>query len=310
MVSTLIRKLVSLLSDYELESLRLKEHGMFELRRQAKSRLDEAKQKAYDAYNYMQEAWEERCAARERMNDEYQKVNGEYHKARSEYTEIRSRLGIQIDFLRDEADAEHRRMLELFEKASEKYLKGNKVEASKYSEKGRKHKVLRDELNSEVKDLIQKISIAKENAEKFAPNENSLAYRKAKDIFEIARQRHEAAREEFKHLRGEQKYYQDVFDTISKEHIKAKEALNQKLDEIQAVNPSEREAILDKAGIDPSERENAKIVRKADGTIQIYSGGIGGGDGIGHGHVALDSAGHVFYERGAFEPHGSHNYID
>ena len=53
-----------------------------------------------------------------------------------------------------------------------------------------------------------------------------------------------------------------------------------------------------------------KIVKKADGTTQVYHGGIGKGDGYGHGHTALDQFGNKTYDRGAFEAHGSQNYTD
>ena len=51
-------------------------------------------------------------------------------------------------------------------------------------------------------------------------------------------------------------------------------------------------------------------MKKADGTIQVYHGGFGPGDGFGHGHTAIDQSGVITYDRDAFESHGAQNYTD
>ena len=79
---------------------------------------------------------------------------------------------------------------------------------------------------------------------------------------------------------------------------------------MKAANKRERGKALDKAGISWFERDTAKIIKKPDGTVQIYHGGFGTGDGFGHGHTVLDSSGNKIYSRGVFEKHGSHNYTD
>ena len=99
-----------------------------------------------------------------------------------------------------------------------------------------------------------------------------------------------------------------MFDSLNSEYKILCDELQQKKEEIKSRREHERNIILDKGNISYSERKNAKIVSKPDGTTQIYSGGIGKADGIGHGHVALDSAGQKTYERKAFEKHGSQNY--
>ena len=79
---------------------------------------------------------------------------------------------------------------------------------------------------------------------------------------------------------------------------------------MKAANQRERDKVLDKAGVRWSERESAKIVKKADGTTQVYHGGLGSGDGYGHGHTALDQSGRKTYDRGAFDDHGKQNFTD
>ena len=42
----------------------------------------------------------------------------------------------------------------------------------------------------------------------------------------------------------------------------------------------------------------------------MYHGGLGKGDGAGHGHTALDQFDNKTYERDAFAEHGSQNFTD
>jgi hypothetical protein len=71
-----------------------------------------------------------------------------------------------------------------------------------------------------------------------------------------------------------------------------------------------REYLLNLAGIEGIEREDAVIREDADGTQHIYSGGLDGAFGYGHGHVVIDRYGRVVYRRGAFEEHGWDNYTE
>ena len=197
-----------------------------------------------------------------------------------------------------------------FERASAAYEYGDKSEAPIYATEGHEHRNRRDELNEEVGILIQEIRDAKANAEWRAPKTDSSAFHRAKDIFNDAKTRHEAVQAEFKRLKAERDRCKAEFDSLQAEHIRLKEELQRKLAEVKAANQRERDRALDKAGVRWSERKNAKIVKKADGTTQIYHGGLGSGDGLGHGHTALDQFGNKTYDRGAFEKHGKQNYTD
>lgn len=67
---------------------------------------------------------------------------------------------------------------------------------------------------------------------------------------------------------------------------------------------------MDRAGIPYIYRDNCKIRREADGTVNFYFGGLGGNDGLGHAHVSMDETGHVTYNRGVFDAHGANNFTD
>ena len=297
----------------ELDSLKTREQEAFRRKQLAYQKYADAKDRASAAYNIMQSAWEERCSAREEMNREYESMqhsSDNYREVWGEYSRIRDANNSRIESLRYEADSEHQMMKDCFEQASAAYEYGDKSEAPGYAAQGHEHKDRRNELNEEVGRLIQEIRNAKEAAECRAPKTDSSAFRRAKEVFSSAKSCHESAEAEFKRLKAERDRAKAEFNSAQEEFIRLRDEFQKKLAEVKAENQRERDKTLDEAGINWSERDDAKIVKKADGTVQIYHGGLGSGDGLGHGHTAIDQFGHKTYDRGAFEEHGHQNYTD
>lgn len=299
--------------DYELDRLRSKEKAAFQRKQTAWASYADAKERASMAHEAMDAAWNERCRAREEMNQEYEAMQASsehYREVWDEYGRIRDYNNARIESLRYEADAEHRAMVDCFEQASSEYEYGDKAVAPMYASEGHDHKDRRDALNCEISALCQEVKAARQTAEYQAPKTDSSAFRAAKAVFEQAKASHESAQAEFKRLKAIRDSCKEAFNTAQAEHARAKEAFQRRLEQVKSAKQRERDKTLDKAGIRFSDRKNAKIVKKSDGTTQIYSGGIGQGDGAGHGHVALDSAGRKTYDRKAFSEHGSQNYTD
>ena len=299
--------------NYELDALKAREQELFERKQRAWSVYAELRERCSVVHDEMDAAWHERVSAREEMNREYeemQRSNEHYREVWDEYGRIRDSNNYEIERLRAEADYEHQQMVECFERASNCYECGNKSEAPYWSEQGHEHKARRDELNEEVRRLCEEVKEAKRNAEWQAPKTNSSSFHRAKEVFESAKMRHESAQAEFKRLKAERDRAKNDFDAAQEEFVQAKEAFRRKLDEVKATNQRERERTLDKAGVRWSERKDAKIVKKADDTTQVYHGGISVGDGVGHGHTVLDQSGRKTYDRGAFEEHGGKNFAD
>ena len=299
--------------NYALDSLKSREQEAFQRKQAAYERYAEARDRCNEAHDVMQAAWEERCSSREVMNHEYeemQRANENYRAVWDEYGRIRDENNYEIERLRVEADSEHQEMIECFEKASDCYESGDKSEAPYWSQQGHDHKDRRDSINEEVRRLCQEVKAAKQNAEWRAPRTDSSAFHRAKDEFGRAKSRHESAQKEFKYLKAERDRLKAEFDSAQAEHVHLKEEFQRKLEEVKSNSKREREKTLDKAGVCWSERDDAKIVKKADGTTQIYHGGLGKADGFGHGHTALDSSGNKTYSRDAFTKHGHQNYID
>lgn len=297
----------------ELSSLKAKTQYAFERKQAAWQNYSDAKSRANSAYDIMNSVWQERCAAKEEMNREYealQSASDNYRAVWDEYGRLRNENNRRIESLRYEADSEHQMMKDCFERASDAYNYGDKSEAPIYSQEGHEHKERRDALNAEVSILVQEIKDTKANANLRAPKTDSSAFRRAKETYNNVKSRHISANAEFKRAKAERDRCKAEFDQAHAEHIRLKNEYQAKLNEFRANTQRERDKILNKAGVRYSEREGAKIVKNPDGTTQVYHGGLGKGDGPGHGHTVIDASGHKTYNRNAFESHGRQNYTD
>ena len=297
----------------ELDSLFARKQEAFVRKQAAFQKYIDAKNRANEAHDRMQLAWDRRVTAREEMNREYnsmQQSKGSRDAIWADFNRVRQGNSSRIEQLHQEADMEHEMMKNCFDSASAAYSYGNKADAPMYSSEGHAHKERRDYLNAEVGRLIQEINSAKSNAKWQTSSSHSNSFQCAKSNFDNAKMMHESAEAEFKSAKAERDVYKTEFDSAQAEFERLKDACQRKFDEIKANNRKERERILDKAGVGYLNRQDAKIVKKADGTTQVYHGGLGSGDGFGHGHVALDQSGKRTYSRDAFEKHGSQNYTD
>lgn len=298
---------------YELDRLKAEQDAAFQRKQEAYQNYKCAKESTDIAHDVMQRAWDERVRAREKMNEafEQRKESFEHHDSVwGEYARIRDYNNSQIESLKYDADYEHRAMQDCFDRASDAYTYGNKSEAPILSQEGHEHKERRDELNAEISRLANEVKSAKASAEMRAPKVDSSSFESAKAEFERLKEIHESAQTEFKNQKAERDRLKCIFDALQEEHMRCQKAFQNRLALIKSDNQRERDTILDKAGIAYYEREDAKIVQKNDGTTQIYHGGVGGGDGLGHGHTAIDNNGNVTYARGAFEEHGGENYVE
>ena len=297
----------------ELDSLFARKQEAFERKQAAFQKYVDARNRANEAYDKMQSAWNQRVAAREEMNREFESMQQSKDSRDAiwaDFNRLCQENSSRIDQIRREADMEHEMMKNCFDSASAAYEYGNKADAPMYASEGHAHKDRRDSLNAEVGRLIQEINNAKANAKWQTSSSHSSSFQFAKSNFNNAKMMHESAGAEFKSAKAERDAYRAEFDSAQAEFERLKDECQRKLNEIKANNQKERDRILDKAGVSYLNRQDAKIVKKADGTTQVYHGGLGSGDGFGHGHGALDQSGKKTYSRDAFEKHGSQNYVD
>lgn len=295
--------------NYELDRLKAEQEAAFQRKQEAFQNYIYARDRANTLHDAMQNAWEERVRTREKMNQEFENRRYAFERHDSiweKYGRIRDYNNSRIESLKYDADSEHHAMQDCFERASAAYEYGDKAEAPMWSQKGYEHRERRNELNAEISELAQEVKNERMYAESCAPRVDSSAFEDAKAEFEKAKSLHESVQAEFKQLKTERDRLKNIFDSLQDEYIRCKESFQRKLKEIK----DERNKILDKAKVREIDRQDAKIVKKVDGTVQIYHGGIGKGDGFGHGHTALDCFGNVTYDRDAFSEHGSQNFTD
>lgn len=297
----------------ELDNLFARKQEAFARKQVAFQKYVDAKNRANEAHDRMQSAWDQRVAAREEMNREFESMQQSKDSRDAiwaDFNRLCQENSSRINQIRQEADMEHEMMKNCFDSASAAYEYGNKADAPMYASEGRMHKDRRDDLNAEVGRLIQEINNAKANAKWQTSSSHGNSFQSAKSNFNSAKMLHESAEIEFKNAKAERDAYKAEFDSAQAEFERLKNECQRKLNEIKANNQKERDRILDKAGVSYLNRQDAKIVKKADGTTQVYHGGLGSGDGLFHGHVALDQSGKKTYSRDAFEKHGSQNYVD
>lgn len=295
----------------ELDSLFARKQEAFVRKQAAFQKYIDAKNRANEAHDRMQSAWDQRVAAREEMNREFESMQQSKDSRDAiwaDFNRLCQENSSRINQIRQEADMEHEMMKNCFDSASAAYEYGNKADAPMYASEGHMHKDRRDDLNAEVGRLIQEINNAKANAKWQTSSSHGNSFQSAKSNFNSAKMLHESAETEFKNAKAERDAYKAEFDSAQAEFERLKNECQRKLNEIKANNQKERDHILDKAGVSYLNRQDAKIVKKADGTTQVYHGGLGSGDGLFHGHVALDRSGNKTYSRDAFEKHGSQNY--
>lgn len=299
--------------NYELDRLKAEENIAFQRKQEAFQNYEFARKRANAAHDVMQSAWEERVRAREKMNQEFEKRKSafEYHDSVWEnYNRIRDYNNSRIESLKYDADSEHRAMQDCFDRANTEYEYGSKADAPIWSQEGHEHRERRNELNAEISALAQEVKNARDYAESCAPKVDSSAFEYAKIEFERAKYVHESTKTEFQQLKAESDSLKDTFDSLQTEFLRCKELFQRKLEEVKSNNQRERDKILDKAKIYGFDRKDAKIVKKSDDTVQVYHGGIGKGDGFGHGHTAINKTGDITYNRKAFAKHGSQNFKD
>lgn len=299
--------------DPELDALHAQVQQAFEAKQAKFEELKIARTEANAAYASLQQirnSHDEAFAEMKRLRDELNESSRNYDLVWSEYSRLKESLSSRIDDLKAEADDEHRMMSECFDQASHEYNYGDRALASSYSQDGHAHKANRDALNAEVSNLFQQLKSAREDAQWRAPKTDSSEYQAAKARFEQTKALLDEAKRTFDAACDRRDLLQAAFNSLNEEHKTLKAEFERKLAEVKIKNARERERVLDRAGVYGSERGDAKVVKKSDGTVQVYFGGFASGDGLGHGHVAIGKEGKVTYKRQAFSKHGRQNYVD
>ena len=181
--------------------------------------------------------------------------------------------------------------------------------ARQMCEEANRHKATRDKLKAQRESIVELIREKKrETLAKIEANDDS-EFTEANSAYEEAAKDYAALKQKRNTLDAECTYYEKEFRSAETGYNRIKKKYNQAIYDLQQAESAERAVALANAEIDWSELPDAKVIVEQDGTTQIYHGGLGVGDGYGHGHTVLDPGGNIVYRREAFASHGAHNYV-
>lgn len=263
---------------------------------------DLAFQRKQDAYKAQDSAWQERSKARDILNRAHENKQRAYAAQDSswqDYQRVRSSNGPRIDLLNAQQECAFENMKSAFDSASSAHDRRDGAAASSYAAQGHAYKAESQGYVAERRRLVQEIRDARERHESTKP-----AFERAKEEFNAvkrvsdqAKAKHESAQEKFKSAKA-------AFD-------KAATAFKTRLEKVRAESTKRKDdkrSMAEKAGVPLQYRDNVWISKGAEGTTNIYFGGVGKPNGPGHGHYSMDRSGKVTYRRDPHNSHGAQNF--
>jgi len=276
--------------DAELDRLGAIQNAAFEKK--------QAAQKAQEA------AWTRRRVAAEAQNAAFEEKDRAYRAQQSSWESLqrmRDSYGPQIERLNSAQDQAFRNMGAAFDNASSAHDRRDGAGAKRYAEEGHTYKAESKRHVEERRRLVAELRSAAATHQTYTP-----ALQAAKERFNNAKREFDAAKTAHERALAEYKSAKAAFDS-------ARKAFQARLAIVKAENAKradEKRSIAERAGVPYQYRDKVYTKKDADGTIQIYFGGIGEPNGPGHGHYSMDRSGKVTYKRDPFDPHGKHNFED
>lgn len=178
---------------------------------------------------------------------------------------VQSRLNPQISRLKLDHDQIFANMRDAGKKATEAYRSGDHINAKKYSNQGKSYKI---QMATLVQERHRLIAIVKEATDD---------HKRACNKYRIVKAEHEKLRQMFKSA-----------------------TKNAKPDKRYGRNS--KIAIARRAGVPEKYHDDLYVKSKPDGSINIFFGGIGKPNGLGHGHHRIDANGKVTCKYPPFTP--------
>jgi chromosome segregation ATPase len=156
-------------------------------------------------------------------------------------------------------------------------------------------------LNDEIRSLGAEVKSAKAHAESATGGGvDSSAFNSVRARFQTAKNEHETIQAQFKTVKAEYDHVKAAFESAQAEHQKAKEAFKNCLAKIQNKQQgfhNKKQKIAAQAG---KRSDDVKVrFNPETGKNDVFFGGIGKADGVGHGHAVVDEDGEVVYLRDA-----------
>ncbi|HEX4662370.1 MAG TPA: hypothetical protein VH144_02020 [Candidatus Saccharimonadales bacterium] len=254
------------------------------------------------AWQAQDDAWKKRSHAREVMNRAYEARGPAYaaqEASRQCYQQVRSHNGPRIDQLNAQQENAFQAMGYAFDNASAAHARRDGLSARNYADEGRRLQTEAKSCTAQRRQLVEEIRTAR------------AQYESTKPAFQHAKAEFDRAKAEFNHAKADHEQKQAEFKRLKAEFESTKQAFRSRLEKVKAEGQRKRDdkrSIAQRAGVPSQHLDNVWVSRAADGTTNIYFGGVGKPNGPGHGHYAMDSSGNVTYRRDPFDPHGAQNF--
>lgn len=267
-----------------------------------KTAQDDAFRRKQEAHKVQQSAWERRSTAREAMNRAHeakQRAYAEQDRTWQYYQSVRNSNGPRIESLNAQQETAFQNMKQAFDNASSAHNRRDGASAASYAADGHRFKAEAQGYVAERRRLVAEIRAAGD-----AHHATKPAFQRAKDEFNECKRAFDAAKANHEQAQAAFKQAKEAFDTAAK-------AFRERLDKVKAEGKKrndDKRTVAERAGVPRQYLDNIWVSKKPDGTINIYFGGIGSPNGLGHGHYTMDTRGDVTYKREPFDPHGAQNF--
>lgn len=269
-----------------------------------KAAQDLAFQRKQDAYQAQQQAWNRRSDAREALNRAHENKQRAYDAQETswqDYQRLRSYNGPRIDQLNAQQETAFQNMQRAFDNASSAHDRRDGAAARSHADEGHRCKAEAQGYVSQRRRLVDELRSAKTRHEPY-----KLAFQRARDEFDSAKRIFDQVKAEHESKVAEFKRAKADFDQTAR-------AFKSRLESVKAQSQqkkADKRSIAERAGVPFQYRDNVWVSTDANGTTNIYFGGVGEPNGLGHGHYAMDRTGKVTYKRDPFDPHGAQNFTE
>lgn len=269
-----------------------------------KAAQDLAFQRKQDAYQAMQRAWNRRSSARDTLNqarEAKQQAYAAQEASWQDYQRVRASNGPRIDTLNSQQETAYQNMKSAFEQASNAYARRDGAAARAHADDGHGYKAESQGYVAERRRLVQEIRNARERHEATKPD-----FQRAKAEFTRVKQAFDQAKADHERTQAE-------FNRAKEDNERAKQAFHTRLEKVRAERKRKKDdkrAVAERAGVPHQYLDDVWVAKQADGIINIYFGGVGKPNGLGHGHYVMDQYDRVIYRRDPFDPHGAQNFTE
>ena len=296
-------------ADDALAELELKVHLAYNAKWEAYEEYTVKRDQASDAYNVMEELWQEkmRMVGGRVSREEYVKLWKGFNEMQEDYNARIRRLRVKIR-------RKHRKARRAMERSKKLHQNGRHDIGMISAERCYKYLDVCNEMNQEVMGMIDFLRTEYEKIEKIVFGEEAREPVKMHE-YNVVKAKYIEAEMAFFERRKERNALYKIYNMKNNAYVKLRKELlrRRKRQEDMEVMREKRlheVSLMEQFEIPLKYWYNCKVAKK-EGQINFYFGGKDGiGDGIEHGHVVVDTQrDKIIYRRMPGVEHGIHNFV-